>query len=158
MFIERSRTSRQSARAKNSRKKTTPPDRIDGARLLTRVLRDVLAAETFEHESDVIEAFKCRLARLRIPWTNDGLTEALRVVGSNRPFVQAPPTTPEPAPEATGPIIGPDEARALLAAIRARLGQVPLRTITPAAWRDPEADAKAEEEARQRAAEMGITL
>lgn len=60
-------------------------------RLVAKVLRrDVLAGETFTHYADLVEALKCRCAQLRIGWSPDDISEALRVVGSNHPLVQPP--------------------------------------------------------------------
>lgn len=54
-------------------------------RMTTKVLRDVLAAERFESGSDLKEALKCRLARLRIPYDVDTVEPACDLVDiSNR--------------------------------------------------------------------------
>lgn len=54
------------------------------ARLIAKVLRDVLAAESFDTYADLFDALKYRLARLRIRWTADDLTAAVALVESNR--------------------------------------------------------------------------
>jgi hypothetical protein len=47
-------------------------------RLLMKVLRDLLQRESFETIADLADAFKYRLAGLRIPWTPDELTAAMK--------------------------------------------------------------------------------
>ena len=61
--------------------KTTPT-----GRRLAALLRDVLATETFDTLADLTETLKRRCLRLKIPWTNDAISEAFRLVGSNRPL------------------------------------------------------------------------
>jgi hypothetical protein len=57
-------------------------------RLLARVLRELLATETFATLADLTDALKHRCARLRIRWTNDAINEVYRLVGSNRELVR----------------------------------------------------------------------
>ena len=49
-------------------------------RLLMKVLRDLLERESFATIADLADAFKYRLAGLRIPWTPAELNTALRLV------------------------------------------------------------------------------
>jgi len=59
---------------------------VERGRLLAKLIRDILAtpeAEEFESIADVVEALKWRCARLRIGWTNDAISDALRLVASN---------------------------------------------------------------------------
>ncbi len=56
------------------------------SRLLARIVRTLLASETFDSLPDLTEALKCRCAQLRIKWTPDDITEAFRVVESNTPL------------------------------------------------------------------------
>jgi hypothetical protein len=70
-------------------------------RLLAKVLRDILATETFESLSDLTDALKYRCGRLHIQWTNEAISGAFRVVGSNatllrsrRAVVMAAPAPP----------------------------------------------------------------
>jgi hypothetical protein len=58
-------------------------------RLLAKLIRELLAHEKFTSLADLVEALKCRCARLKIRWSNDGLGEALRLVGSNTPLVES---------------------------------------------------------------------
>jgi hypothetical protein len=56
------------------------------SRLLAKLIRELLAtheADEFETLADITEALKCRCARLRIGWTNDAISDALRLVASN---------------------------------------------------------------------------
>ena len=55
--------------------------------LVARVLRDVLASEPFDTLADLTDALKYRCARVRVRWTNDAISEAYRLVASNRPLV-----------------------------------------------------------------------
>ena len=59
------------------------------SRLLARLTREVLAtpeAAEFTTIGDLIDALKTRCAKLRIGWTNDDITAALRIVASNVPL------------------------------------------------------------------------
>jgi hypothetical protein len=56
-------------------------------RLLAKLIRELLNAESYEHGADLTDALKARCSRLRIRWTNDGLNDAFRLVESNRPLV-----------------------------------------------------------------------
>lgn len=51
----------------------------DGRRLAV-VLRDVLRAEQFETLADLTDALKSRCARLKVPWTNEAISDAYRMV------------------------------------------------------------------------------
>jgi hypothetical protein len=97
-----------------SKKNTEPTDPT--ARLLARILRSLLASERFDDRTDLVDALKFRLARLRIPYHPDHLDHALRMVASNRwlttrerPAPHRPPPTPDPPPYASH-----DEAVAVL--------------------------------------------
>jgi hypothetical protein len=56
------------------------------SRLLARIVRTLLASETFDSLADLTEALKARCARLGIPWTPDDISEAYRLIGSNVPL------------------------------------------------------------------------
>jgi hypothetical protein len=49
-------------------------------RLLVKVLREVLRGERFDTLADLTDALKFRCARLRIRWTNEAISAALRMV------------------------------------------------------------------------------
>jgi hypothetical protein len=57
-------------------------------RLLAKLVRVLLARENFETLADLTEALKVECARLKIRWTHDDLTEAYRLIESNRPLVR----------------------------------------------------------------------
>jgi len=100
------------------------------ARRLALILRELLAGERFETLADLTDAVKRRCSRLRLPCTPDLVNAAYRLVGSNRPLVgeRRPPTSiVEPAAP-----LSATQARAALQAIRARLGPLPVRTMTAA--------------------------
>jgi hypothetical protein len=58
------------------------------SRLLARLVRELLAAERFETLACLTDALKCRCARLKIRWTNDDISEAYRLIESNRPLLE----------------------------------------------------------------------
>jgi len=78
------RTSRLRANAPTEAEKT--PEK-SATMLVARVLRDVLASEPFDTLADLTDALKYRCARVRVKWTNDAISEAYRLVASNRPLV-----------------------------------------------------------------------
>src|SRR5262245_28201941 len=88
-------------------KNKTPDERR--ARLVAKVLRELVAGETFETLADVTDALKFKLARLRIGWTNDDISDALTWVGSNVELVHRPVQPFVPVRQA--PVFGRDEAR-----------------------------------------------
>ena len=58
---------------------------MDNARLIVKVLRDVVAAERFTTIADAVDCLKFKLARLRIAWTPDTISEAVAwVMGDGR--------------------------------------------------------------------------
>jgi hypothetical protein len=122
-------------------------------RLLAKVLRDLLATETFATYADLVDALKTRLARMRVRWTNDDITRALDLVGSNRQILDAPmPRRTKPAAIVdTAPRISAQDATAILAKLR---GLAAVHAM-PAAAVPPDEDREA---ARRRAWEMGIEL
>jgi head-tail adaptor len=78
-------------------------------RLLARLVRVLLARETFESLTDLTEALKVECARLKIRWTNDDITAAYRLIESNRPL----PGTPARRPNNPRHIEAVDDARPL---------------------------------------------
>lgn len=103
------------------------------ARLLAKVIRDVLRVERFETIADLTDAVKARCARLHIPWTADELNEAFGMIDSNTPLlVEAPrPTNPthlDRAPEGFDP--PKDLARGMVATLHQQLGtRAPIKTM-----------------------------
>lgn len=65
---------------------TGPHDSPTESRLLAKLLRVLLARESFATLSCLTEALKVECARLRIRWTNDAISDAYRVIGSNTPL------------------------------------------------------------------------
>ena len=60
------------------------------SRLLAKLVRGLLARESFETLADLTEALKSECARLKIRWTPDAISDAYRVIGSNTPLPGAP--------------------------------------------------------------------
>jgi hypothetical protein len=56
------------------------------SRLLAKLVRVLLARESFATLACLTEALKVECARLRIRWTNDAISEAYRVIESNTPL------------------------------------------------------------------------
>jgi len=64
------------------------PDYESNARLIVRVIRDVLRAESFASIADLKDATKRKLRALKIPYEPADLDAALTIVASNRPLVE----------------------------------------------------------------------
>jgi len=118
-------------------------------RRLAKILRDVLAGERFDTVADVVDALKYRCAALRIAWTPDAITEAVRLVASNHPglnFGGGVLGTPRrvgsgrPLPGPTSPA---DLSRTEAAALARELG-VDIRTMPTTSDRDHEARVRAQ--------------
>jgi hypothetical protein len=56
------------------------------SRLLAKLVRELISVENFDSLADLVEALKRRCARLHVGWTNDDITDALRLVASNVPL------------------------------------------------------------------------
>lgn len=85
------------------------------SRLLARIVRTLLASETFDSLPDLTEALKCRCARLRVTWTPDDITEAYRVIASNTTLPGEPVKAPRYVErERAGMQISKEDARAIL--------------------------------------------
>jgi hypothetical protein len=99
-------------------------------RLLAKLVWELLKRDTFESLSDLTEALKCRCAQLRIRWTNDGINDAYRLVGSNTPLPgdrpRVPPLVERPPAAETFSRVG---AAQVLATLQARLGTIALKRI-----------------------------
>jgi hypothetical protein len=54
------------------------------SRLLAKLVRGLLAREKFEGLADLTEALKVECARLKIRWTTEDISEAYRLLASNR--------------------------------------------------------------------------
>jgi hypothetical protein len=83
-------------------------------RLMAKLVRDVLSAETFTSLADLTEAVKSRCAKLHIAMTPADLTQAYRLIESNYPLPKigrARRIVPAPRPPEYRPFTR-DEARA----------------------------------------------
>jgi len=95
---------------------TKPAARYEAAcRRLAKIVRDVLSRETFDTMADLTDAVKFRCAVLRIPWSNDAINDAYRLVESNRPLVRPSPQLRRRLEELPAPMLSHDEACAILA-------------------------------------------
>ena len=103
----------------------------DPVRVLAKILRDVLAAETFTSDVDVKDALKSRCARLRVPYDAATIDRALALVASNRALsTPEPPAAPPPVVESV-PLTRADAAD-VLARLRVHLRSLPsVRELTP---------------------------
>lgn len=128
-------------------------DARNPSRLLAKLVRDLLRVEEFESYGDLTEALKCRCARLNIRWTNDAISDAYRMIASNRPLIRdrRPRRLVERPPAAE--IFSRRAAASFFRDL-----PLAIRTMPSAPWTDHEALAREADQARQRAAEMGITL
>lgn len=104
-------------------------------RLLAKLTRALLRAETFESLPDLTEALKCRCATLRIRYSPDDITDAYRLIRSNTPLPgdpERPPILVERPPE---PDLFPrHEAADLLARLREHVGALAIRRM-PRVWK-----------------------
>jgi hypothetical protein len=101
-------------------------------RLLAKLVRELLHGEHFESLADLVEALKIRCARLRISWTNDGISEALSLIGSNTRLVAGLPATTV-ADCVVDPPLSHEEAVKFLQILNARWGVVAsvFKAMTP---------------------------
>lgn len=60
------------------------------SRLLAKVTRDLLTCGSFADLADLADALKARCARLHISFAADDISEAFRVIASNRSLVEEP--------------------------------------------------------------------
>jgi hypothetical protein len=93
-------------------------------RLLARLVRVMLARETFDTLASLTDALKRDCARLRIRASNDDITDAIRLIASNRALIGPLELDPRPGPEDVPPV-----PRAEAAAILQRLGVRPPATM-----------------------------
>lgn len=60
----------------------------DRARLIAKIVREVLRRSRFQSPSDLREAIEARCAELRIAFTRDQIERAMDLVGSNASLLQ----------------------------------------------------------------------
>lgn len=58
------------------------------SRLIAKILRELLVTETFETLSDLTDALKAKCGRLKITSTPDDITNAFRMIASNRDLLR----------------------------------------------------------------------
>jgi len=81
------------------------PERYtDPARLLAKLLREMLAAERFSSDADVKDALKYRCARLKIPYDAETVHRAMDLVASTRDLSTPDPRPPHETPPDPEPI------------------------------------------------------
>jgi hypothetical protein len=71
-------------------------DHAAPSRLLARLIRSLLARESFETLADLTAALKDDCARLRIRWTPDDLSAAYRLIDAARALPGGRPMRPNP--------------------------------------------------------------
>lgn len=101
------------------------------SRLLARIVRDLLARESFDTLADLTDALKGRLGRLRIRWTNENISDAYSLIASNRPLVgECPsPITRTPDALAQGQPVSPPTHAEAVQILRQLQITVPLRRM-----------------------------
>jgi hypothetical protein len=89
------------------------------ARLLAKLLREILEGQEHAMVADVVADLKTRAGQIRVRWTNADLEAALRMVESNRELL--PVSRPKSRPVLPALEIVPrDTARELLGALYRR--------------------------------------
>jgi hypothetical protein len=101
------------------------------AGLLARLVQILMNREPFETLADLTEALKGECARLKIRWTNDAISDAYRLIESNRPLLILPAPargsraaghqTVQRGPDPHGGALSRDDARQILAGLGIRL-------------------------------------
>lgn len=91
------------------------------ARLLAKLVRELITRDRFESWADLTDALKCRCARLRIRPTPDDISEAFRLVESNTALVGHLPA-PVVAARVPDVTFSRGEAVMLLRDVNKRLG------------------------------------
>jgi len=110
------------------------------------VMFDALKREQYDTLADLVDVVKGQCSALRIPWTNDAITDALRLVGAYRKLGGVLGNTPwrvgSGCPKHPGPTPA-DPSRAEAAALARELG-VDIRTMPTTSDRDHEARVRAQ--------------
>lgn len=113
-------------------------DSENQTRILTKVIREVLARQMFTSMADLTDAVKTRCAKLRLKVTDDALNQAFTLIASNtsltvRMSKPVPPLAPTPRP------VSRAEAAKILQELRARmLRETPVCLPSPSAPGAPE--------------------
>lgn len=59
---------------------------VDRSRLLAKLVRELLGRASYGSVGELVDEIKRTCAKRRIPWTNDDIGEALRLIASNVPL------------------------------------------------------------------------
>jgi len=107
------------------------------SRLLAKIVRNVLARESFDSLADLTDALKFECSRLKIPYTPQDISQAFAMIESNKALVSDPTfglervrTGKESPREET--IIGLAEASKIYAECKARCSSAAHRSDAPA--------------------------
>lgn len=87
---------------------------VDRGRLLAKLTRELLTTRRYDTLADLKEDLKRTCARYRIGWTNDAISDALRLLTSNLPLPGAHVGRVLPARAEDPPTITRAEAAAIL--------------------------------------------
>ncbi len=99
----------------------TPVD-VPRVRLLAKLLRELVSTSAASDTwPDLVEGLKIQCARLRIAWTPDAITAAVRLIASNVDLAGRPVARPRRAVGGDAAAISRTEAAAILARLGIRL-------------------------------------
>jgi hypothetical protein len=127
--------------------RTAEPAAESQARLLARLVRVLLARDHFDTLASLTDALKHECARLRIRASTDDITDAIRLIASNRALIGPLELDSRPGPEDVPPV-----TRAEAAAILRRLSVPDVRTMGDLVQLDDAAIARRHWHADQRKA------
>lgn len=97
-------------------------DAPNQTRLLAKLIRELMAGETFDSLSDLTGALKDRCAKLRIEITDQAINGAFTLIASNTPLTAPSPLLQKQAPWLPATQDFPAMSHAAAAAILQRLG------------------------------------
>lgn len=133
------------------------PNILTDVKRLVVVLQDVVKhSPPFESYADLAEAFKSKCGRLKLRYNADLISQAIDRIeeGGKKPVIQ----TRLPKRVTDNLRSDPEIISRGLAVKICRELKITIPEVPPAEWTDHEEIARKEEEARQRAFEMGIEL
>ena len=111
------------------------------ARIIARVVRDLLRAQLFDSIADLKVALKAQLRTLKIPYAPAELDQALTLVASNTPLASSPwPRTPPDRLISEPPIVSREDAARILDKLESTYA-VRLRDLSDPRHRDRDPDA-----------------
>jgi hypothetical protein len=93
-------------------------------RLVVKVLQDVTRRQRFTSYADLSEAAKCRCARLKVPYDQELVSQAIDQLerGGTRPLIAAAQAPPKVEAPPLGEVLGRADAARIISEVRARLG------------------------------------